>query len=270
MIIIAALNNVFGSPASYSFQTQDLGGDQIEITAKKPVGGRVLSLQVMLGATASMHRGEAPAAFIRSLAEGGPSQRLRVEFTGTFGGVDANGGDIQVLPSELAKRMLDSSTPTECGTRTHQAVVRLSADNGESTDAVLGLSISYPAANDGASGGGGLGPANLHILADSEHQPTPPADGKACPDRRGYGLFIYADPQCGQDRCYNLTWEKQKRTRKIAVEVDGKKGSGSGEETIDVETPRWVAGNCATKFKFWAFPSYYYCKCDTPQLGTPE
>jgi hypothetical protein len=261
----AGLDSVLGAKQIFAFTVNDLG-DRVEITAKTKVGARTLTLQVALMATGSLHPGEEPAEFIKRLTGGAPED-LTVAFSGDFIGQDADGQQTQVALSEVAAQMLDSTTPTMCGTRTHNAIVDLTALDGETTRAVIGLSVTSPAsASDPLSGGGG----GIRPMAEAEHQPAPPADGKACPDSKGYGLFIYADPGCGSDRCYNLTWVKQKRMKKAEVEVDGKKVSGSGEAETEVETPVWVAGNCSTEFARWSFPSYYYCKCNTPQLGPPK
>ena len=259
----AGVDSVLRMTQSFAFTVNDLG-DRVELTAQTKVGQRTLTLQVALMATASMHPGEEPAAFIKRLT-GGASENLTVAFSGDFIGQDADGQQTQVARTDVATRMLDSATSTMCGTRTHNAIVDLTAFDGETTRAVIGLSVTAAASASDPLSGGGIRP-----MAEAEHQPAPPADGKACPDSKGYGLFIYADPGCGSDRCYNLTWVKQKRMKKVEVDVEGKKVSGSGETETEVETPKWVAGNCSTEFAKWSFPSYYYCKCNTPQLGPPK
>jgi hypothetical protein len=264
----AALDAALRSRASYQFDVTDLD-DHVEIVAKKAVASRTLAIQIALMATASMHPGEEPPTFIKNLASG-QSQSLTLSFTGEFIGQDANGAEYQVAATDVSDRMLDSQTPTMCGTRTHNAIADLVSASGESLRVVVGLSITYPATSGDSSGGSSGGLRPMAETTTGDHQPAPPADGKACPDRKGYGFVFYADPECGQDRCYNLTWVKQKRTVKVAVDVDGKKVGGSGEQEIEVENPVWVAGNCSTEFSRWSFPSYYYCKCNTPQLGKPQ
>jgi hypothetical protein len=268
--IAAAIDKVIDQPRSVTFKVTENDPDHITAVATTTVATRTLSIQLLLMGTATLNAGGTPPSFIQQIA-GGTNQTLGIEFTGEFSGVDASGADVAIARADVASRILDTATPTMCGTRTHNAVVRLSAPNRETVKAVGGLKISYPDTSGSGSGGvGPMGPSSLHVLADEPATgPKPPADGAPCPEKRSYGFVYYPDPECGNTLCYNLTWVKQKRVIKAAVDVSKGGGSGSVDSEIEVDTPVWVAGSCRSEFAF-SIPSYYYCKCDTSQLGKPK
>lgn len=249
---LSTMMSVLTSSEEHTFRVREVGPDHVEILATRKVGSVDLTLQIMLGATGSMNKGL--PEFIRTLASKGGEQSLRVSFTGQIAGIDSTGALSPMSINTVAQGLVTGRAATDCGHRTHHALAMIASADGQTTPAVVGLWASKP--DDGAV--------------------RMPSDGKACPDRKSY-LFLgfeWETLDCGRDRCYNLFFRKYRVSNKIEgnVSVDGDKvsGGGSSDNLIILEEPVFVAGNCTKLFSFWGWPnSYYYCKCDTPQL-TPQ
>jgi hypothetical protein len=254
-----SLKSVLTSSGEYRFTIQDLGEDEVAVTAERKVGDLNLTIQIMAEATASLNRG-APE-LIRTLMNGQSDRTLTVSFTGMVAGLDATRSLNQVAIEDAARQLSAGTAPADCGRRTHHAAVQLSAPGFQPVQAIVGLWASK-AQDQGTRG----------RYPDLSY----PDWAKPCPDRKSVIFlgFEWPELKCGTRSCALLTHVKVDHGRKINVDVkhgdEGTSVGGGGETHTITEEPIWVAGHCSKKFVFWGWPnSYYYCKCEAPTLPLP-